>query len=109
MGVYINGPYGQGGTHIGGARANSSGSFSIPVPSVYQDSQPHAYYLYAHDTEGKTSHGTTSFTATWIKPNAPPVVANPVPNQAGAEGVYFAYTIPGNLFSDPDGDPLTTG
>jgi hypothetical protein len=38
---------------------------------------------------------------------APPVVANTIPNQVGTVGQAFSYTIPSNTFSDPNGDALT--
>ena len=39
--------------------------------------------------------------------NEAPVVANPIPDQIVAVGAQLDYTVPGNAFSDPDGDTLT--
>jgi putative Ig domain-containing protein len=37
-----------------------------------------------------------------IPPDAPPVVANPIPNQSATELAAFSYTVPSNTFADPD-------
>lgn len=39
--------------------------------------------------------------------NDAPIVANPIPGKNGTYGSSFAFTVPGNTFSDPDGDVLT--
>jgi hypothetical protein len=39
--------------------------------------------------------------------NQAPLVANPIPPQSGTVGTPFTYNVPGNTFSDPNGDPLT--
>ena len=39
--------------------------------------------------------------------NAAPVVANPTADLNGKEDVLFSYTLPSDLFTDIDGDPLT--
>ena len=39
--------------------------------------------------------------------NRAPVVVNLIEDQEGREGAAFRFVIPANIFSDPDGDPLT--
>jgi RTX toxins and related Ca2+-binding proteins len=47
--------------------------------------------------------------ACWKDPNAnaAPIVSGSIANQQGKTGQNFSYTLPENLFSDPDGDALT--
>lgn len=40
--------------------------------------------------------------------NLPPIVENSVPNQAGKAGVSFTYTLPTNIFRDPEGSSIRT-
>ena len=44
-----------------------------------------------------------SFTGT----NNPPTVDNAIPDQRATANRLFRYTVPGDTFSDPEGDPLT--
>ncbi|MFY0602110.1 MAG: putative Ig domain-containing protein [Cyclobacteriaceae bacterium] len=39
--------------------------------------------------------------------NVKPTIVNQIPNQTADAGSYFEYSIPSNVFEDPDGDPLT--
>jgi hypothetical protein len=40
-------------------------------------------------------------------PNAPPVVAQPLADQAGTAADPLGFVLPAEAFTDPDGDPLT--
>ncbi|MEQ1770386.1 MAG: putative Ig domain-containing protein, partial [Devosia sp.] len=39
--------------------------------------------------------------------NSAPVIANPIVDQSATIGTAFAFTVPANTFTDPDGDTLT--
>jgi Ca2+-binding RTX toxin-like protein len=39
--------------------------------------------------------------------NEAPIVSNLIPSQRGENGQAFTYTLPTNIFSDPEGKPLT--
>ena len=39
--------------------------------------------------------------------NDAPIVNNLIPSQRTENGQAFSYTLPNNIFSDPDGDTLT--
>ncbi|WP_461141392.1 putative Ig domain-containing protein [Spirosoma pomorum] len=55
----------------------------------------------------------STFTLNWLTictggtGNQPPVVANPIGPQSGTVGVGVNFPIPGNTFTDPNGDPIT--
>ena len=56
------------------------------------------------------SDGTNSVSDTFdivVRANSAPTVANPIPDQMAAVGVFVEYLIPDDTFNDADGDTLT--
>ncbi|GAB2586667.1 Ig domain-containing protein [Spirosoma areae] len=67
---------------------------------------------YTAQVRAKGATIATSIDFTLSTSNQPPIVVNPMPDQVGKVGQPFVYSIPGNVFSDPDGfiaNYLTTG
>ncbi|GAB3734897.1 putative Ig domain-containing protein [Spirosoma lituiforme] len=62
---------------------------------------PSGEYTILARVKGQTA--TTALDINLTVPNQPPVVVNPMPNQSGKVGQYFTYSIPSNVFTDPDG------
>ncbi|MBN3263429.1 putative Ig domain-containing protein, partial [Pectobacterium brasiliense] len=58
----------------------------------------------ANDGDASVS---TTFSLTVAPSNEAPVVATPIPPQSVVQGGGFNFTLPGDTFSDPDGDILT--
>src|ERR1044071_1967436 len=46
-------------------------------------------------------YGTIKYSA-FVIPNQPPIVANPIPDQAGTYGSVLSYSFPSSTFVDPD-------
>ena len=59
----------------------------------------------AIDPDGAQVSDIFQLTVT-VPVNNPPTVANPIPDQTFEAGEPINYTIPENIFSDPDGDQL---
>lgn len=59
-------------------------------------------YTVSDGTE--TDNGTVTID---VKPNVAPYVAQPIPDQTALEDSNWLYKLPGNIFADPDGHPLT--
>lgn len=59
----------------------------------------------ANDGHGGTQ--SDSFNLTVLPGNKAPVVVNPIDNQTATAGSDFSFPVPGDTFSDPDGDSLT--
>ncbi|OIN56146.1 hypothetical protein BLX24_26045 [Arsenicibacter rosenii] len=65
-------------------------------------------YIFAQDPQGSTGQATITFTVNPASSgNQAPVVTGTIPSQTATVGIFFTYTIPGNIFTDPEGQPLT--
>ncbi|MEQ9887765.1 putative Ig domain-containing protein [Pectobacterium zantedeschiae] len=58
-------------------------------------------------TDTTNASVSTTFSLTVTNVNDAPVVATPIPAQSVAQDSPLIYTVPGNTFTDPDGDSLT--
>ena len=79
------------GTFSGTPAESDVGSISIKVT--------------ANDGHGGTQ--SDSFNLTVLPGNKAPIVVNPIDNQTVTAGEDFSFPVPGDTFSDPDGDSLT--
>lgn len=89
---------------LAGSIAINKGSNALLVMSGNGD-QRGLPFNRVSPTGGSVDMGAFEFQT--VVPNSPPVVANPIANQTATIDTFFAFTFPGNTFTDADGDPLT--
>jgi predicted enzyme related to lactoylglutathione lyase len=64
--------------------------------------------IVATDPSGLSASGSFTLNVVPQPPvNVAPIVANPIGPQSGTVGVGVNFPIPGNTFTDPNGDPIT--
>ena len=65
-------------------------------------------YIFGFDPQRLFATGTFRFTVNNpTAGNQPPIVTGSIPNQTATVGIFYTYTIPSNVFRDPEGQTLT--
>jgi serine protease AprX len=84
-------------------------SFNIllPIPMDAPIGETISHILKVINTSNPTFWEEMELRVDVLIPNRPPIVANPIEDQTARVGQAFEFTIPEDIFEDPDGDLLT--
>ncbi|MEY2911046.1 MAG: Leukotoxin [Cyanobacteriota bacterium] len=78
---------------------------NFEAPNDTDNNNVYIVQVAANDGKGGITTQTINVTVTNV--NEAPIVSNLIPSQRGEKGQAFTYILPTNIFSDPEGKPLT--